>query len=69
MKTTNFNMAMNAAGAVGDIFIVGLLLRKPTSCLLRDFGTGITLYTSTLHSLEVDSESLALAHTKRQATS
>lgn len=44
-------MTMNAAGAVGDIFIVGLLLRKPASCLFRDFGTGITLYTkrSSLH--------------------
>ena len=38
-------MTMNAAGAVGDIFIVGLSLRKPASCLFRDFGTGITLYT------------------------
>jgi hypothetical protein len=39
-----FGMTLNAAGAVGDIFIVGLALRKPASCLFRDFGTGITLY-------------------------
>lgn len=39
-----FGMTLNAAGAVGDIFIVALLLRKPASYLFRDFGTGITLY-------------------------
>jgi hypothetical protein len=39
-----FGMTLNAAGAVGDIFIVGLALRKPASCLFRDIGTSITLY-------------------------
>jgi Putative zincin peptidase len=41
-----FAMTMNAAGAVGDLFVVGLSLTKPTNCLFRDFGNGITLYKS-----------------------
>ena len=39
-----FAMTMNAAGAVGDIFVVGLSLTKPTNSLFRDFGNGIALY-------------------------
>jgi hypothetical protein len=39
-------MTLNAAGAVGDLFVVALSLKKPASCLFRDFGTSITLYTA-----------------------
>lgn len=42
--TLVFVMTINAAGAVGDIYMVGLLLTKPSNILIRDFGDGITMY-------------------------
>lgn len=39
-----FAMTINAAGAIGDMYMVGLLLTKPSNILIRDFGDGITMY-------------------------
>ena len=37
-------MTANAAGAVGDMVVVGWLLRQPPTALVRDTGDAITVY-------------------------
>jgi hypothetical protein len=37
-------MTFNVAGAIGDIYVVGLLLTKSSTCLLRDVENSIILY-------------------------
>ncbi len=37
-------LVLNAAGAVGDLFMVGWLLRKPRAAYVRDYGDGLTVY-------------------------
>ncbi|MBV9614039.1 MAG: DUF3267 domain-containing protein [Ktedonobacteraceae bacterium] len=37
-------LTLNASGAVGDLYIVAWLLRKPGHILIRDFGTGMVVY-------------------------
>lgn len=42
--TLVFILTINATGAVGDLYIVGVLLTSPPSTLIRDFGDGMTFY-------------------------
>jgi len=42
--TLVFMLTINAAGAIGDLYIIGLLLTKPAQTLIRDFGDGMTFY-------------------------
>jgi hypothetical protein len=37
-------LTMNAAGAVGDFYAVGVLLTRPSTTLIRDFGDGMACY-------------------------
>ena len=37
-------VAMNAAGAVGDLMVFGWLLIKPSRSVVQDFGDGVNLY-------------------------
>ncbi|HEY7414700.1 MAG TPA: DUF3267 domain-containing protein [Ktedonobacteraceae bacterium] len=37
-------LTLNASGAVGDLYVVGWLLARPASVLIRDFGDGMTVY-------------------------
>jgi len=37
-------LTINAAGAIGDMMVVGWLLAQPAAILIRDQGTAITLY-------------------------
>jgi hypothetical protein len=37
-------LTFNAAGAIGDLYIIGLLLTRPAPTLIRDFGEGMTFY-------------------------
>lgn len=39
-----FALTINAAGAVGDLYVVSLLLTKPASILVRDYGDGMVVY-------------------------
>jgi len=39
-----FALTINAAGAVGDLYIVFRLLFTPSTCLIRDGGNSITWY-------------------------
>ncbi len=38
-------VAMNASGAVGDLYVFLLLVRKPEDVLVRDFGEQMEIYT------------------------
>jgi hypothetical protein len=38
-------VAMNASGAVGDLYVFFLLVRKPEDVLVRDFGEQMEIYT------------------------
>lgn len=40
-----FALTVNAAGAVGDFFVVGVTLRQPADVLVNDYGDAITMYT------------------------
>jgi hypothetical protein len=37
-------LVLNTSGAVGDLYVVGWLLRQPDTCLARDQGDMVTLY-------------------------
>jgi hypothetical protein len=37
-------LTMNAAGAVGDFYVVGVLLAQAPSTMIRDFGDGMAFY-------------------------
>ena len=37
-------LILNTSGAVGDLWVVGWLLRQPESCLANDHGDAVTLY-------------------------
>lgn len=37
-------LTFNAGGAVGDLWMIGWLLRQPTTCLANDRGDALTLY-------------------------
>jgi hypothetical protein len=39
-----FIMAANAAGAVGDLFMVGWMLRQPPTAIVRDAGVAVIVY-------------------------
>ncbi len=39
-----FLMAFNAAGSVGDMFVVGYLLTRPASVLINDVGNAFSVY-------------------------
>lgn len=40
-----FGLTVNAAGAVGDFFVVALSLRQPADVLVNDYGDAVTMYT------------------------
>jgi hypothetical protein len=42
--TIVFILTMNAAGAIGDFYAVGILLTRPSATLIRDFGDGMACY-------------------------
>ncbi len=42
--TVVYILTINAAGAVGDFYVVGVLLTRPSFTLIRDFGDGMTFY-------------------------
>ena len=37
-------LAMNSSGAIGDLYVTGLLLRRPRHTLINDVGDGFTFY-------------------------
>ena len=37
-------LTMNAAGAIGDLYVVGWLLTRPASLVIQDYGDGMTVY-------------------------
>jgi len=39
-----FIMAANAAGAIGDLFMVGWMLRQPPTAIVRDAGVAVIVY-------------------------
>jgi hypothetical protein len=39
-----FFLVMNAGGAVGDLWVVGWLLRQPNACYANDHGDAVTLF-------------------------
>jgi hypothetical protein len=39
-----FVMAANAAGAIGDLFMVGWMLRQPPTAMVRDAGVAVIVY-------------------------
>ncbi|MGB0387693.1 MAG: DUF3267 domain-containing protein [Ardenticatenaceae bacterium] len=39
-----FSLAFNASGAVGDLYIIWWLLRKPSNVLVQDVGDAFTIY-------------------------
>jgi|SRR5688500_5580373 len=39
-----FIMAANAAGAIGDLFMVGWILRQPSTAIVRDAGVAVIVY-------------------------
>jgi hypothetical protein len=39
-----FIVAANAAGAIGDLFMVGWMLRQPNSAVVRDAGVAVIVY-------------------------
>lgn len=42
--TLVFMLTINAAGAIGDLYIIGLLLTRSAPTFIRDFGDGMTFY-------------------------
>jgi hypothetical protein len=37
-------MAANAAGAIGDLFMAGWVLRQPSTAIVRDAGVAVIVY-------------------------